>query len=280
MEAVFLAAMAGVLWSLNPPVIKRFAGGMDPVAFNGARGIYAVLVLTLYMLVKGVAPSVRPEGLALIYLSALLGPVLGDILYIKAIVSIGGGNAITIGYLYIFIAQLIGIYVLGEKPDAHLLIGSLVAFTGIYLIYNGGGESIRGRGVAYALAAAVLWGMSAVCSRLATQYGDALSLGFTRNVFLVLSIVLVRGLLPARYALSRNGFIAGFITGGLSFGVGMVLFIEALAAGGVSLAVLPTIIAPALARFTSRIIAGEVVGWRSIAGTLVTVAGIALGSLG
>lgn len=279
-EAVALAVLAGVFWSLNPPVIKRFSGDVDPVVVNGARGLYAILVLAPFiMLYHAGIPGF--DGLLFIGFSALLGPFLGDIFYIRAIMSIGGGNAITVGYLYIFVAQLAGFVVFGESPGLRLLLGSILAFTGVYIVHHSNsGSKPYSIGLLYGLLTAVLWGLSTVFSKIATMHGDPVFLGFARNVFLLLATVLARGYMPLRYAFTRNGLVTGFITGGLSFGAGMVFFITALSIGGVSLTVLPTIIAPVLARFFSWLIAGEQLDLRTIIGTLVTVSGILLGSLG
>ncbi len=271
--------IAGVLWGFNPVVIKKYGEGLDTVTVNGVRAFYAFL-LTL-IITFTISPTYQADftGLMIIFLSALSGPFLGDIFYVKAIRGIGGGNAITIGYMYVFVAEFISILILGETPDYHILIGTLLAVFGVSLIYKGYGSVSSRREYLSAFLTAVFWGFSTIFSRLATLHGDPFFLTVVRNLYVFTLASSIKGSRVVKESFSRKGFILGFLAGGLSFGLGMALFIKALSIGGVQVSALPTLIAPVVGRVFSIIVNEEKPDSNGIIGTFVTVLGLSIGFL-
>jgi len=271
--------IAGVFWGFNPVVIKKYGGGLDTVTVNGVRAFYAFLLTLIIMFATVSAYEADFTGLLTIFLSALIGPFFGDIFYVKGIRGIGGGNAITIGYMYVFVAEFISILFLGEAPNAHILMGTLVAAFGIGLIYSGYGSISSRREYLSAFLTAVFWGLSTIFSRLATLHGDPLLLTVVRNLCVFILASSIRGPRVVRESFSRTGFIIGFLTGGLSFGLGMALFIKALSMGGVQVSTFPTLIAPVVGRIFSVIVNREKPGLNGIVGTLAVVLGLSIGFL-
>ena len=112
-----------------------------------------------------------------------------------------------------------------EQLNPRLVIGTVLAMTGIYLIYSGGKHRLNKAGVAAVLAAALSWGMGATLSRLAISYGAPLVVALYRNltVLLILATVSYR---KTPYVFTKNGFILGFIAEGLGFSKGVTLVIR------------------------------------------------------
>ena len=104
---VAAAVGASIAWALNPAFFRVGARGVDAATFNALRVLSALPFLAA--LVVGVErlelPS-APEAWLYIAAASIIGVGLGDALYIEASKRIGGGRAVTIGYLYIFASQL------------------------------------------------------------------------------------------------------------------------------------------------------------------------------
>ncbi|MEM1635337.1 MAG: DMT family transporter [Thermosphaera sp.] len=280
MIPLLYGALAGVLWGLNPVVIKRYGNGLDAVTVNGVRAFYAFTLLLVFIYLLGSFQTADLIGLVLIFASALIGPYFGDYFYVESIRRIGGGNAITIGYLYILVAQLASIAFLGEELSSNILVGTLLAILGVFLIYGGGNNVRDVKGYLLALFTAVFWGFSTIFSRLATNYGHVLFLTMLRNLYVFMLALAVRKKRVLDNSFSRRGFMLGFFAGGLSFGFGMALFIRALSVGGVSASTLPTIIAPLVGRILSAIINKEGFDAASLGGSLLIITGIGIGFIG
>ena len=276
---VAAAVGASIAWALNPAFFRVGTRGVDAATFNALRVLSALPFLAA--LVVGVEGLELPSALeAWLYIAAasIIGVGLGDALYIEASKRIGGGRAVTIGYLYIFASQLLAHALLGEELGMRMALGTLAALTGLWLVATEGDE--RGRdplGVAAALGSALAWGFGSIANKLALGYVDPLRLSLLRSVVLaaLLTPARWRGLLCA--AERRITLVTGVASGVLSFAVGLPLFLLAIDTLGVGAAVLATALTPVLGRVAARALAGERISARGVAGTLLTSAGIALG---
>ncbi len=274
---VISALTAGSIWSLSPGLISRLGRGYPSKAINAARSLWGVLFLVFIIPLTGSSYIIDYNGVIVVYVSAVFGPLLGDLLYIKAIKRIGGGNAVSIGYFYIFFAQLFSAIAYGEVITIRLIIGTFTAIYGIHLVYSGEKTSYTKTGFIYAIGAALSWGLGATLSKAALQYGDPISIAFYRNLSVVITLLpfTVRNL--AKLLTQRNGLLIGVITGGFGFGVGMTLFLYAITIVGVSVTALATSLTPVLGRIFARIIASEKPSRKAVLGTIVTALGIAVG---
>lgn len=277
-----MAILAGVLWGLNPVFIKKYGEGLSPLSVNAVRGLYASIVMLPIALCATREQPLEAPGLLLVTLSAIFGPGIGDFFYVKSIRAVGAGNAIMLGYLYVFVSQLLATACLHEDVKILSIIGGLVALTGVFTTYRPIREKHSDsstKGIAHGMFAAVFWGISAIFSKLATGYGDPYALTLVRN------LALFAVLAPLAYSeikeatLSKRGALLGFTAGGLGFGIGMALFISALSTSGVVIATTPTMIAPLVARLLSMILAGEKFTRAELTGTLLVVFGIGLSGL-
>ncbi len=270
------ALTASLLWSINPGLINKLAKNINSLLVNFSRNLYGALMVLTVILLYGGEPVIDYTGLLIVYISALAGPLLGDVSYIYSIKRIGGGNAVAIGYTYIFYAQFFSAILYGEKISLNLGVGTIIALLGVYIVYSGEKHVIDKKGFLAAITASISWGLGATLSKAALQYGDPLQVAFYRNLFVTLT------LLPfihneLKIIRSRELLILGVITGGLGFGAGMPLFLYAVKTIGVSATALTTALTPVLGRVFARIIAGEKPSVKAYIGTLVTIIGIIIG---
>ncbi|MEM2595593.1 MAG: DMT family transporter, partial [Sulfolobales archaeon] len=175
--------IASVMWSLNPAVVSRFKVFIRPVTYTAMRAVTALLFLAPMVTLGGIdLRNDSTHALVVIVLSAIIGPGLGDALYTRSIQLIGGSLAVLISYTYIFVAQAVATITIGESLKYTVVIGSTMAFTGIAVAVLKSEDTIKLdlRGLVYAVAAALLWGIATVMIKMALTYADTLSLTFVR----------------------------------------------------------------------------------------------------
>ena len=276
-SAILLAA---TVWSLTPVLIRMGAGNTSAIAFNGLRAFSALtLLIPLSLVVNGgVYVDLTPLALMVIILSALIGLVVGDVAYVKAIQLAGVSKAVIIGYTYIFVSQALAFVLLNESIGIGIVIGSVLAIIGVFLVVGGVQqfEHVRElRGVLAAIVSSLAWGLGSVINRVALMYSDPISLALIR-VAIQGTLVLFdfRGLKSV--VLDRRAVLIAFVTGILTYGIGITLFLYSLQILGVSITVLATALTPVLSTILTRVLAREVFGVKTVVGALCTASGIAL----
>ncbi len=274
--------VASIVWGIAPAIIKiGVRGHVDARAFNAIRVLIATPIIALILLFSH-EPFTAPTtiyGWAAILAASLLGPGLGDIAYIYSIREIGGGRAVTIGYTYILISQFLATLLLGEHPGVQLFFGSIIALIGVWLVaQEAKTEAGSKKGVVAALIASGAWGLGSIANKYALFYVGPLTLSFLRMLILIPLMILL-GYRSLR-SLDRRAVTMASITGVLSYGFGIPLFLYAINTVGVSVTVLVTALAPVLGKVFSVLLAKETLIAKGAIGTLVTVIGIIVGVMG
>lgn len=271
-------AVASVMWSLNPAVISRFREHIKPVTFTALRALAALALL--YPLAAGrfELRDSSSYALAIIVLSAVVGPGIGDALYTKSVQILGGSLAVVLGYTYIFVAQILAVLLLGEELTLGVAVGTVLAFSGVVLAVGpkASRSGVSVAGVAYAFGAAISWGVATVMIGLALQFAGTLTLTVVR-LATVLALFLPLGLLteglPPRESL-KPLLVASAVTGLLGWGIGMYLFVLSIGLIGVAVTSTATALTPVLSQLTTKLVAGERVRANTVLGAVLTSIGI------
>ncbi len=275
---VLAAVLASVIWGATPALIKRYASDVDPIAFNALRGIFSLPALAAISLAAGVEFPTSLYVFMLVFIASTVGPGIGDVAYIVAIRELGSGRAVTIGYTYIFVAQALAFAVLGEEVTAWLITGSALAMLGIWLVTGESGNGSKSlKGFAAACVSSLAWGAGTIVSKLALEFLDPLSLSLNR--FIIYSLLFAPYAAKKAKTFTRTELCVGALTGLLSYGVGIPLYLYALDEVGVGVTVLVNALTPVCARLLSVRIAGEGLSARGVSGTIAVVAGIVLGAI-
>jgi DME family drug/metabolite transporter len=274
-EGLLAALGASTVWSLNPAIISRFSRDVKPVVFAGLRALVASMPLLVFLRNIHVDSDI---GLLVAITSALLGPGLGDALYAQAIKILGGSLAVVVGYTYIFVASALSALFLGEKWGLTVIMGSILAFTGVIV---GAGLTNRRtplklRGIIFALGAAVSWGVGTTLIRVALNYYDFI--GLTAMRFLTVGVIFTVIGLKVERGLSvnsrRNLILASTLSGVLGLTVGGLLFTYAIWSVGVTATVITTSLTPVLSQWTTRLIARENIKANTVIGAVLVALGI------
>ncbi len=283
---ILAALTASLIWGIAPAIIRlgvreESSSTSSAIVFNTIRVIVAIPT-TLAIMLALREPLVHPVSLIgwiAVFAAGTIGPGIGDVAYIYAIREIGGGRAVTIGYTYILVSQFLAVLLLGEEYTLNLMAGSLLAITGIWLVATEAKEKAYSvKGVVASCISATAWGFGSIANKWALEYTTPLSLAVLRMT-LLLPILLALSWKSFR-SLNRKLVYSSIFTGATSYGIAMPLFLYALNIVGVSVTVLVTALSPVLGRITSRILASEEVTIKGIAGTLITIVGLVIGTMG
>ncbi len=271
--------LASTIWSLEPAVVSRFRANIKPITYTLLRAIAALSVLlpSSYLLgVRFEAPG--PQCLLITFVSAMLGPGLGDTSYAKAIQLIGGSPAVILSYTYIFVAQALAVFFLGELMKITLVLGSTMAFLGI-IIATRGRELRKGvtfSGIVYSSVASLSWATAITLIKVALIDVDPLTfitirIAFVAAAFLPASIVVDRRYVRKN---TKEMVYASAINGVLGWGLGLYIFTHVINVVGVSVATIATALTPVISQITVKVISKERPTVNNVIGALMIFAGL------
>jgi len=221
-------------------------------------------------------------------LSALIGISVGDTIYIRGLRLINVTLAFPIAQSAMPLLTLAGaVLFLGEPISWSLALGTALVLVGIYLIAGPEGRGRlpfpvtlsekRGMGIGLVLIASLLWAISISLLKVGLQ---GVSLILANGIRLpVASLALMIFLSPKSFhqptRLHIRDMALGAFTGILSFGLGGILFLQAIRYAGAGKATVLTSCAPLFGLPLSLVFLKERVTSRIIAGTIFVVSGIA-----
>lgn len=227
---------------------------------------------------------------ALLYLvlSAFIGIAMGDTIYIRGLRLIKVTLAFPIAQSAMPLLTLFSaVLFLGEPISRFLVLGTALVLGGIYLITSPGRGSRlpravrtsekRGKGIGFILIASLLWAISISLLKVGLQ---GVSLILANGVrlpvasFALIVLILSQKSFHQPTGLNIRNMALGAFTGILSFGLGGLLFLQAIRYGGAGKATVLTSCAPLFGLPLSLVFLKERVTIRIIAGTIFVVLGI------
>jgi drug/metabolite transporter (DMT)-like permease len=137
------AGMLGALGQAGGYVLSKVAlrTGIDPLSATVVRVAAATIVLWGWALVRGEAgPTLRaarsdPAGMAFTAGGAFAGPFLGVTLSLVALQYVQAGVAASITAFFPVLTILIAMRFHGERVTARLILGTLVAISGVIVLF-------------------------------------------------------------------------------------------------------------------------------------------------
>jgi len=170
---------------------------LGPGGTSALRLIFAAVVLNVLL-----RPRVRGRGPRALRLAALFGLVLGamNLAFYEALGRVPLGVTVTIEF-----AGPLGVAVLTSRRRLDLLWAAMAA-VGIVALADPFGAGIDGLGLAYALAAAVLWGCYILIAQRATRFYDG-SEGLALAMIVAALVPLAPGIAEAGDALLRPSLL-------------------------------------------------------------------------
>ncbi|HZR97253.1 MAG TPA: DMT family transporter [Chloroflexota bacterium] len=135
MPLEWLALVAAFSSALAHLASKKAVGAASPPAFLAARWTTGALVMTTVLLVGPGWGGYAPSGsLAALAAGAVLGPVVGWLLYLRALPRLDVSVAQPIFSSSVLVTMALAVAFLGEQPNAFTLAGAALIVGGVQLL--------------------------------------------------------------------------------------------------------------------------------------------------
>lgn len=286
-----LAALgSALLWTVASVIYQRVGEHIPPLELNLLKGILALIMLALTLLLAGESPaSLQLLALGLLLLSGAIGIGLGDTAFFESLAHLGARRALLLGLLAPPLAALLALIFLGEHLSPAGWAGLLVTVLGVAWVVTervpGSEETPRHllRGIGFGLLATLAQASGVVLSRAAFVQTSVTPLwaAFLRlaagTVALLIWIPLVRQPLGRWRQQGHLGQLWGRLVVAVFFGTYLAVWLQQVALAHTSAGIAQTLYSTSpLFVLPLAAWAGEKVSARAVLGASVALTGVAL----
>jgi DME family drug/metabolite transporter len=287
----FAALGAAISWTVSALLYRKALSETKPVSANIVRLTLTSAVLLAFLVATGmlgVLASLPTNVVVLAGVSGIIGLGLGDTLYMISLKMIGVTRAVPVTCTYPLFNLLWVALLAGEPVTWSVALGAVVIVLGIWLLSLEGEKDtldaqkkVLGRGLAVALATALLWSVSIAMMGLAVKetpnLGDAFAINTIRILTIAVSFaisapIVDRGL---GFLKMRRRTVVTLIAGGIvALGLGWFLlsisFIDTLQSRAVPI----SSATPLFSTLTGILLLHEKVNVKNVMGSIMIVAGV------
>lgn len=182
-----LAALgAAICWTVSAILYKEALLKTKPVSANIVRLVCTSIILVAYLAIIGkfgVLMNLPAYAVVLACVSGIIGLGFGDTLYMMSLKLIGVARAVPITCVYPLFNLLWAVFLVEEPITLSVVLGAVTIVFGIWFLRqetNAGTaeteKKILVKGVAYALATAVMWSVSITMIDMAVTLPETSSL--------------------------------------------------------------------------------------------------------
>ena len=281
------ALSAALLWAISSVVYSRLGLKIPPLQLNFYKGIIAIALIILTLLVRGAAwGDLSVFTITLLTISGVIGIGLGDTAYFAALNSLGARRTLLLETSSPPMGALLALIFIGEQLTYNAWCGIFLTILGIVWVISERNPvdriGISRQGILWGILAANAQATGAVISRYALIQSDISPLESTL-IRLIGGTVIVLGLLfvptakhtRVKWQLSGRslGIIAIAAFGSTYLGIWLQQTSLKFAPTGIAqtfLATSPLFILPIVA------LQGEKISLRAILGVIISLSGIAM----
>jgi drug/metabolite transporter (DMT)-like permease len=282
-----LCALGSALaWAVIGLFVRTLAPHLSSVTINTVRSLVSAALLIGWVLATAGPSAITgmPPGIiGLLALSIIVASAIGDTVFFESTRALGLGRAMTVAMVYPLLSALLAAALLGEPLTPPVLAGAVITLLGIGLIVTAGGAETAGDGrlrygVATALGAALAWAVSVIMLKVPLAHVDAVTAQAVRLPVAGLVLLASPWGWGTAAELRRSGrpLLGRLLLVSAVTVASSVLFVAGIKHAGVTLTAVLSSTAPMFALPLGMIFLGERPGPRSVAGTGVTVLGIAV----
>jgi drug/metabolite transporter (DMT)-like permease len=267
-SAVCFGAMAVLGRKLTQPGM-----GFSPGHLSVLRFLVGILVC---LIVFRISPRLHaPSNYRLLITRGITGGLV-VVLYFDALAHIRAGEAGIIYNLFPVFATLMSLVVFRERPTVHLLLAVLLTSLGVVLVLGQGSVAIGlGRGELMALAAAFFAATSAIAMRALRPTTNSATIFF---YFSLVGLPVVAPFALSPWPRAPGPWMLALLMSLAALG-GQWLMAEAYGSLSVSEAAVWLQLLPIVTYLMAVPVLGEAITGFGLAGVLLTVAGVAYGTL-
>ena len=133
-----LAIASAAIWALSSTLLASQTTRVDTITISALRALWAVPFFAIVLVASGATGEVTEITLSdfvQILGQGLVGPTIGDTLYVAAIVMLGMTRAFTVTTaLFTLLAYVWSAIFLGESVSWQVGLGSMLVIAGVYLV--------------------------------------------------------------------------------------------------------------------------------------------------
>jgi drug/metabolite transporter (DMT)-like permease len=235
-----------------------------------------VVGIAVCLVVFAVRPRLHaPTSYRLLITRGITGGLV-VVLYFDALAHIHAGEAGIIYNLFPVFATIMSLFVFRERPTVHLVLAVLLASLGVVLVLGQGSVAIGlGRGELSALAAAVFAATSAIAMRAMRANTNSATIFF---YFSLVGLVVVAPFALSPWPRALGPWMLALLMSFAALG-GQWLMAEAYGSLSVSEAAIWLQLLPIVTYLMAVPVLGEAISGYAMAGVLITVAGVAYGTI-
>ena len=291
-----LAALgAAICWTISAIMYKEALLKTKPVSANIVRLVCTSIILVAYLAIIGkfgVLMNLPAYAVVLACVSGIIGLGFGDTLYMMSLKLIGVARAVPITCVYPLFNLLWAVFLVEEPITLSVILGAVTIVFGIWLLRQetdvGTAETekkILVKGVAYALATAVMWSVSITLIDIAVTLPETSSLDHALAINTIRVAAIAVSLLVSAPIIDRGfGFLkmqrktlAALIFGGIvALGLGWFFLTYSFINTSESRAVPISSTTPLFSTLSGIVFLHEKVTARNAVGSIMIVVGIFL----
>ena len=291
-----LAALGAALsWTFSAVLYKEALLKAKPISANIVRLTCTSVILIVCLAVIGkleVLTNLSTYAVFLACISGIIGLGFGDTLYMISLKLIGVGRAVPITCTYPLFNLLWAVFLLEEPVTPPIVFGVLIIVLGIWLLSKEKEESTlesrKGnlvKGVASALATAVMWSVSITLMDVAVTLPETDSLDNALAINIIRTMAIAVLLLATSPIIDRNfGFLkmqrktlAMLISGGIiALGLGWFFLAYSFIHTTEARAVPISSTTPLFSMLLATLFLNEHIATKNAVGAIMVVAGIFL----
>jgi len=196
----FAALGAAVSWTVSALLYKKALSDVKPISANIVRLTLTSVVLLVFMVVVGLVGVLAKLPMSVVVLASVSGVIglgLGDTLYMVSLKMIGVARAVPVTCTYPLFNLLWVALFAGEAVTWSVALGAVVIVLGVWMLSLkekgealGPPRKVLAKGLAVALATALLWSVSIVMMGLAVKETPNLDDAFAINAVRVFAIAI------------------------------------------------------------------------------------------
>lgn len=229
-----LAALgAAICWTVSAVLYKEALLRAKPISANIVRCVCTSVVLVVCLAVMGkfgVLTDLPLYAVVLAGVSGIIGLGFGDTLYMVSLKLIGVARAVPITCIYPLFNLLLAVFLQGETVTLYVVLGTVAIVFGVWLLSQ---EEEKGtselqkrvlvKGVASALATAVIWAVSITIINMAVTLPETKSLDHALAINTIRVVAVAVFLLASapitdrkfRFLKMQRKTLAALISGGI-----------------------------------------------------------------
>jgi drug/metabolite transporter (DMT)-like permease len=279
-EGVLLVLLPASAWGLNWPVMKFLLTELPPFTMRSIAGGMAVLVALSSALLRSEQLRLsRSQFFSIAVLAALNYGIFGvfttlSLLWLRA------SEAVVITYTSPVWALLLAWPILGERPSWRVVLGTLLALSGVFLLV--GADEVR---IGSAMLPGMLFGfLAAFCFGLGTVVSKqrSLELAPVANVAWQIGLgsvpmfILATFERPSLSTVTLSGWMSFAYIAFISTTLAYLAWFRALRLLPASIAATSVLVSPVVGVFSSAWLLGDPLGLRQLTALALTVFGIGM----